>query len=277
MGVDGPAHTEPEISTHFGTCLHTPRLGLRSHTDRPKQSDVNLRLHRYEPDRRQQSRGASGFIGYSSVKSVVNTPVPKVRLSRAVGINHAPVSPHLIWTWRAPTCLRRQCGRAHTSSVASAPAARELPHQLPPPLLKPPLALGVGCPLPHRARAGLSLPDSRPLLALDILTESESIRLPYETAPLFLPLSLSLFLFFSAAAAPAASAPRPNIIVLLCDDLGYGDLSCFAHPEIRTPNLDQLARDGVKFTDCYSASPVCSPSRAGLMTGRNPNRLGIRD
>ena len=92
----------------------------------------------------------------------------------------------------------------------------------------------------------------------------------------FLPLSLSLFLSFSAAAS-AATAPRPNIIVLLCDDLGYGDLSCFAHPDIRTPNLDQLARDGVKFTDCYSASPVCSPSRAGLMTGRNPNRLGIRD
>ncbi len=75
----------------------------------------------------------------------------------------------------------------------------------------------------------------------------------------------------------AAAAPRPNIIVLLCDDLGYGDLSCFAHPSIHTPNLDQLAHDGVRFTDCYSASPVCSPSRAGLMTGRIPNRLGIRD
>ena len=74
----------------------------------------------------------------------------------------------------------------------------------------------------------------------------------------FLPLSLSLILSFSAAAA-AATAPRPNIIVLLCDDLGYGDLGAFGHPEIRTPHLDQLARDGVKFTDCYSASPVCSP------------------
>lgn len=75
----------------------------------------------------------------------------------------------------------------------------------------------------------------------------------------------------------AATAPRPNIIVLLCDDLGYGDLSCFAHPTIRTPHLDQLARDGIRFTDYYSPSPVCSPSRAGLMTGRTPNRLGIRD
>jgi arylsulfatase A len=83
-----------------------------------------------------------------------------------------------------------------------------------------------------------------------------------------------------AATPPPTStgkAAQPNIIVLLCDDLGYGDLGCFANPSIHTPHLDQLARDGVKFTDCYSASPVCSPSRAGLMTGRNPNRLGIRD
>lgn len=86
-----------------------------------------------------------------------------------------------------------------------------------------------------------------------------------------------LFTLLPALASAATPASRPNIIVLLCDDLGYGDLSCFANPNIHTPNLDQLARDGVRFTDCYSASPVCSPSRAGLMTGRNPNRLGIRD
>jgi arylsulfatase A len=88
---------------------------------------------------------------------------------------------------------------------------------------------------------------------------------------------LALLTFAPITARAAAQAPRPNIIVLLCDDLGYGDLSCFAHPTIRTPNLDQLARDGTKFTHAYSASPVCSPSRAGLMTGRTPNRLGIRD
>ncbi|MEO6245906.1 MAG: sulfatase-like hydrolase/transferase, partial [Opitutaceae bacterium] len=90
--------------------------------------------------------------------------------------------------------------------------------------------------------------------------------------------TLSLLAVASASAVlRAADAPRPNIIVLLCDDLGYGDLSCFAHPTIRTPHLDQLAREGTKFTHAYSASPVCSPSRAGLMTGRTPNRLGIRD
>ena len=73
------------------------------------------------------------------------------------------------------------------------------------------------------------------------------------------------------------AADKPNIIVLLCDDLGYGDLSCFGHPEVRTPNLVNLAVQGLRLTNCYSASPVCSPSRAGLMTGRTPNRLGIRD
>jgi len=93
------------------------------------------------------------------------------------------------------------------------------------------------------------------------------------------PAILAAALLPALPAAPrAADAPGPpNIVVMMCDDLGYGDLSCFAHPVIRTPNLDRLAADGMKLTHFYSASPVCSPSRAGLMTGRNPNRLGIRD
>ncbi|WP_082379421.1 sulfatase-like hydrolase/transferase [Pseudalgibacter alginicilyticus] len=70
---------------------------------------------------------------------------------------------------------------------------------------------------------------------------------------------------------------QPNIVVLLCDDLGYGDLSSFGHPIIKTPNLDQLAEKGIKLTNFYSTAPVCSPSRAGLLTGRSPNRAGIYD
>ncbi len=70
---------------------------------------------------------------------------------------------------------------------------------------------------------------------------------------------------------------QPNIVVVLCDDLGYGDLACYGHPHIRTPHLDQLAKDGARFTDFYSAAPVCSPSRVGLLTGRTPNRAGIYD
>jgi arylsulfatase A len=91
-------------------------------------------------------------------------------------------------------------------------------------------------------------------------------------------LAASLLLAILGAEITAAEkASRPNIVVMLCDDLGYGDLSCFAHPTIRSPHLDRLASEGVRLTHCYSAAPVCSPSRAGLMTGRNPNRLGIRD
>ncbi len=68
---------------------------------------------------------------------------------------------------------------------------------------------------------------------------------------------------------------RPNIVVIYCDDLGYGDLACFGNSEIRTPNIDRMAAEGMKFAEFYSASPVCSPSRAALLTGRIPQRMGI--
>ena len=70
---------------------------------------------------------------------------------------------------------------------------------------------------------------------------------------------------------------KPNILIVLCDDLGYGDLSCYGHPHIKTPNLDKLAAEGMKLTDCYAAAPVCSPSRAGMLTGRTPHRCGVYD
>lgn len=67
----------------------------------------------------------------------------------------------------------------------------------------------------------------------------------------------------------------PNVVVIFADDLGYGDLACFGHPTIKTPNLDKMAAEGQKWTSFYAAANVCTPSRAGLLTGRLPARTGM--
>ena len=85
-----------------------------------------------------------------------------------------------------------------------------------------------------------------------------------------------LFCILAGSIRAAADAP-PNFLVVLCDDLGWGDIAANGHPHIRTPHLDRLAADGIRFTSCYSAAAVCSPSRVGLLTGRNPNRAGVYD
>ena len=71
------------------------------------------------------------------------------------------------------------------------------------------------------------------------------------------------------------AATQPNIVIMLADDLGAGDLSCYGSPENKTPHLDQLAKDGLQFSDFYAASAVCSPSRAALQTGRFSVRAGV--
>ena len=90
--------------------------------------------------------------------------------------------------------------------------------------------------------------------------------------------SLSRRHFLAAAsgalAAQAAPTRPPNVVIIFCDDLGYGDLGCYGST-IRTPNLDRMAAEGMRFTHFYSANPVCSPSRASLMTGRYPTRVGV--
>ena len=73
----------------------------------------------------------------------------------------------------------------------------------------------------------------------------------------------------------AAAADRPNLVIIFCDDLGYGDLACFGSPTIKTPNLDRMATEGQKWTNFYVAASVCTPSRAGLLTGRLPIRTGM--
>ncbi len=72
-----------------------------------------------------------------------------------------------------------------------------------------------------------------------------------------------------------AQAESPNILFILADDLGYGDLSCYGATDIETPHLDQLARDGIRFTDFYANGAVCSPTRAAFLTGRYQQRLGL--
>ncbi|MDF1812249.1 MAG: sulfatase [Verrucomicrobiales bacterium] len=84
-----------------------------------------------------------------------------------------------------------------------------------------------------------------------------------------------VLLFFAVFAISFSHAKSPNFVVIFCDDLGYGDLSCFGNPSIKTPNLDRMASEGQKWTQFYVADPVCTPSRAGLLTGRYPIRNGM--
>ncbi len=87
---------------------------------------------------------------------------------------------------------------------------------------------------------------------------------------------IRVFVFtFCVCLAVESFAASPNIVVVLADDLGYGDVGCYGHQRIRTPNIDQFAAKGLKLTSCYSAHPNCSPARTGLMTGRTPFRVGI--
>jgi arylsulfatase A len=91
---------------------------------------------------------------------------------------------------------------------------------------------------------------------------------------------LTLSMGLSPASSVEATAETPkrppaNLVIVFADDLGYGDLGCYGHPSIRTPRLDQMAAEGVRFTDFYSAAEVCTPSRAALLTGRYPIRSGM--
>src|SRR5215211_6526359 len=76
-------------------------------------------------------------------------------------------------------------------------------------------------------------------------------------------------------AADAKADPRLNIVLILADDLGINDLTCYGRKDHRTPNLDRLASQGMRFTCAYAAQPICSPSRAAIMTGKCPARLNL--
>src|SRR5680860_615302 len=92
----------------------------------------------------------------------------------------------------------------------------------------------------------------------------------------FTTFSFVFFLFSCSQKIQDKSTNKPsNFVVVFIDDMGYGDVGCYGATGFQTPNLDILASEGMRFTNFYSAQPVCSASRAGLLTGCYPNRIGI--
>ena len=87
------------------------------------------------------------------------------------------------------------------------------------------------------------------------------------------PTRFALFTLLLCA-TPVFAAP-PNVLFVLIDDMGYGDLTCYGEKRVHTDNVDRLAREGIRFTQFYVGSPICSPSRTGLMTGRFSTRWKI--
>src|SRR2546423_3962035 len=88
-----------------------------------------------------------------------------------------------------------------------------------------------------------------------------------------LPLSGALLVIICTV-LQAAESTRPNVVLILADDMGYGDLGCYGCPDIKTPNIDRLARQGVRFTSYYANGPECTPTRAALLSGRYQHRFG---
>ena len=90
-------------------------------------------------------------------------------------------------------------------------------------------------------------------------------------------ISFIVLLLFGCPAfsVKAEDAYRPNIVLIMADDLGYGDISCYGAKHVNTPHIDALAKNGIRFTDYHSNGAVCSPTRAALMTGRYPQRTGV--
>ena len=94
-----------------------------------------------------------------------------------------------------------------------------------------------------------------------------------------MPILKSFFLIFIAAAfqlAVSTAAKKPNIIFILADDLGYGDLGCFGQTHVKTPILDKMAAEGIRLTSFYAGSTVCAPSRSVLMTGQDTGHTWVR-
>ena len=90
-----------------------------------------------------------------------------------------------------------------------------------------------------------------------------------------IPLLLACLLSWGGLSASAEEAPRPNVIFILMDDMGYSDVSCYGATKVHTPNIDRMAEEGMMFTDFHTGASICSPSRAAFLTGAYPQRAGL--
>ena len=89
-------------------------------------------------------------------------------------------------------------------------------------------------------------------------------------------VAIFIFVVVGGSTRPLAQRePRPNVVLVMMDDLGYGDIGSYGGPDAKTPNLDRLARDGVRLTDAYANGAVCTPTRAALISGRYQQRVGL--
>lgn len=113
-------------------------------------------------------------------------------------------------------------------------------------------------------------------MSLRLVLPSARARRVRVVAPVFLLLLVGWLFAAVVPAARAGEARRPNIIFIMADDLGYGDLGCYGQKRIRTPNIDRMAKEGVRFTQFYAGSTVCAPSRCVLMTGKHLGHCYIR-
>ena len=104
-----------------------------------------------------------------------------------------------------------------------------------------------------------------------------SLRTHQGVAFLMKMLAICLLLLATSSWSPLTAATKPNIVFILADDLGYGDLGCYGQTKIKTPNIDRLAADGMRFTNFYAGCSVCAPSRCTLLTGKHLGHATVRD
>jgi arylsulfatase A-like enzyme len=109
-----------------------------------------------------------------------------------------------------------------------------------------------------------------PIVANNSTEGAPMIRRTLVTAGVILSIATVTF-----PAAAQGTAAKPNVVLIMMDDLGYGDLGSYGAPDAKTPNIDRLAREGIRFTDSYANGAVCSPTRTALMSGRYPQRYKI--